>query len=470
MKKLFIFQVLSMCVFVGAFVTKNAFSITEPELYIKAINPGYTIDGAQNVGEFIEIARKTASTDEKLQPISLAGLLISYTNSSGNSNNLLEFPENSWLTGETLLLRLTSSLASEQSNYQYSKTIAMKAGPLLLANRDGVVLDTVCWTGKNECSTEFDKSHPTSLVRNLETDHFEHKTEYEPVFNPDNIFFEELVDEAESPMPQCQNARFSEILSFYEASQSEQFVEIYNPTAEQILLDGCKLGYKNQLYSLSGILKPEGYLARFAVDFALTKNPVSNNTITLIDTTGDVVDTHIFYNGQRKATSEAIVGYDHNGDAIWKTTYAPTPGEPNIYQEFKTCSEGKVINESTGNCVKVATITETICPEGKYLNPATGRCKTIEVEEEKTCADGYELNPETNRCRKIKNNDGAEYELETEQNLIETKSFIAIYALAIIITLGVAYIIFQYRQEIIKFFGKAFRLFQQKPHHDSGRH
>ena len=55
-------------------------------LYIKAINPGYTIDGLNNVGEMIEISRKNSDA-----PISLAGTAISYTNSSGNNSTLFEF-------------------------------------------------------------------------------------------------------------------------------------------------------------------------------------------------------------------------------------------------------------------------------------------------------------------------------------------------------------------------------------------
>ena len=79
-----------------------------PELFIKAINPGYTLDGKSNVGEMIEIARKNSDA-----PILLAGMAVGYTNSSGNYAKIFEFPENSWLTGEGILLRLASSPGSE---------------------------------------------------------------------------------------------------------------------------------------------------------------------------------------------------------------------------------------------------------------------------------------------------------------------------------------------------------------------
>ena len=56
-----------------------------PEIYVKAINPGYTIDGKSNVGEMIEIGRKRSDT-----PILLAGTTVSYTNSSGNDSILFD--------------------------------------------------------------------------------------------------------------------------------------------------------------------------------------------------------------------------------------------------------------------------------------------------------------------------------------------------------------------------------------------
>ena len=43
-----------------------------PELYIRAVNPGYTIEGKSNVGEMIEISRKNSDA-----PISLAGTAVS---------------------------------------------------------------------------------------------------------------------------------------------------------------------------------------------------------------------------------------------------------------------------------------------------------------------------------------------------------------------------------------------------------
>jgi len=430
-------------------------AVAEPEIYIKAVNPGYTVDGKSNVGEMIEIAR----VDDSDTPISLAGIRIDYTNSSGTKTTLVEFPEHSLMAGETVLLRLASSPERELAHVNYSKTLAFKAGPLEI-RRGEEVLDAICWTGKEGCFSEFKSSEPTVLVRDFkgETRHLS-SNEYVPDFEEESYFVEVLPDEGYGGASQCAGVMFSEILSFYESTQSEQFIEFYNAGAEQVLLDGCQIKYKNKYYPLAGIMRAEGYLVRYLDDFNLTKNPASANVLELIDTNGVVVDRLEYLNGQRKGTSYALIGYDAEGEEIWRVTYAATPGEPNNYQEFKTCEAGKVINEETGNCVKVAIVTEKVCPAGQYLNPLTGRCKKIEVEEAKTCKEGYELNPETNRCRKIKENTGAEYSLEPE-NYKEESSFVALYAVFGVVLVGAGYLIFEFRREIREFFGKVFRRFR----------
>ncbi len=421
-----------------------------PELYIKAVNPGYTVDGKSNVGEMIEIARKDADT-----PISLAGATIGYTNSSGNYSILFEFPENSWLTGETLLLRLASSPESGLAAVNYTKTLAFKAGIELMI--DDEVIDELCWTGKDGCYKEFKSTSPTVLVRNLETGEFEHMTEYEPEYDEKSYHVEVVEEEGYGVMEsQCKGLQFSEILSYYETSKSEQFIEFYNSRSEQILLDGCRVRYKNKNYILKGVVQPEGYFVYYPEGFNLTKNPTSSNTLELVDVDGEVVDRLVYPNGQRKGTAYALIGYDGRGGEIWRVTYAPTPGSANNYQEFRTCEAGKVINEATGNCVKVASVKEKVCKEGYYLNLLTGRCNKIKTTTEKTCKEGYYLNPETNRCRKIKENSGANYSLEPE-NYEEESSFVALYAVLGVVGLGMIYLIYEFRYEIAKLWRRVCR-------------
>ena len=273
------------------FVTNNVFAEENilPEIYIKAINPGYTVDSVSNVGEMIEI-----------------GLTIGYTNSSGNETVLVEFPENSWMVGERILLRLASSPGHELASVLYTKTLAVKAGPLVI-RRGETVIDSVCWTGKDGCYKDFKTSSPTTLVRNTETGLFEHVADYEPEYVAEN-YREDVVKE--EPVPsQCKGLMFSEVLTYYESEKSEQFIEVYNSSAEQILMMGCGVRYKNKLYELDGVIKPEEYKAKYFEGISLTKNPTNKNILEIIDVNGDVVDKLEIPNGQRKGASFAWVGF-----------------------------------------------------------------------------------------------------------------------------------------------------------------
>ena len=427
-----------------------------PEVYIRAVNPGYTVDGKSNVGEMIEIAR----IDDG-EPMSLAGIQIGYTNSSGNFSVLFEFPENSWMRGENLILRLASSPDNELAAVNYTKTLAMKAGIELIIN--GGVVDELCWTSKEGCSKEFKSASPTTLVRNLLTGEFEHLIDYMPEYNSES-YYAEIVKEEEGfgrAPSQCKGLQFSEILTYYETLKSEQFIELHNTGSEQILLDGCQIRYKNKNYTLNGIVEADGYFVYYPSGFSLTKNPVNSNTLELVDTDGAALDKLVYLNGQRKGAAYAWVGYDSAGEEIWKVTYAPTPGMANNYQEFRTCEEGKVINEATGNCVKVAKISEKICKEGQYLNILTGRCKKFETAATKICKDGYYLNPATNRCRKIAENNGADYSLMPE-TYEEQSSFAALYAVLGVVGVGLVYLIYEFRHEIAKGFSKVLKKFKRK--------
>lgn len=428
-----------------------------PEIYIRAVNPGYKIDGVSNVGEMIEITRRDKDSDT---PILLAGIKLSYTNSSGNTSVLVEFPEYSYMTGEKILLQLASSPMSELAALRYKTTLGTNGGIKLIRGEE--VLDEVCWTGKEGCYKKFNTSKPTSLVRNTETRLFEHVEGYEPEYLPEAY----TVNEPEEPdegygevMGKCKGLEFSELLSYYAETKQEQFVEFVNAGTETIVVDGCYVRYKNKDYPLTGQVKSEGYLVRWMTDFNVTKNPTNTNVLELIDANGEVLDRLEYPNGQRKGTAWALIGYDAAGAELWRTTYAVTPGEANIYQEYKSCEEGKVINEETGNCVKVTEVSVKTCPEGQYLNPLTGRCRKIETEEEKECAEGYELNPETGRCRKVKVNNGADYELTTE-NYEESSSFVALYVVLGVVGVGIIYIIWEFRREIVKLWRKVGRRFR----------
>lgn len=289
---------------------------------------------------------------------------------------------------------------------------------------------------------------------------------------------EPLVEE----FPACDGLIISEILSYYVESSAEQFIELYNTSHDAIDMSGCSLVYKNKDYPLAGELQSGEYYIYQNPDLILTKDPTSYNLYALKYASGDIFYEVVLPHGQKKGTSYSIF---HPGsvEELWLRTYAPTPGEDNIYQEFQTCEEGKVINPETGNCIKEEVDVEIVCPEGKYLNPLTGRCKNIPVEKVTTCKDGYYLNPETGRCNKIKETTVSEcpegYERNPETNrcrkirqeiddtyavadikpeeYINPKIFIATGAIIGLAVLGLIYVIFQYRKEIKQFILKVCR-------------
>ena len=59
---------------------------SQPELFLRALNPGYTVDGTRDVGEFIQLQRTTDA------PLSLTGYSLRYTNASGKSVETFRSP------------------------------------------------------------------------------------------------------------------------------------------------------------------------------------------------------------------------------------------------------------------------------------------------------------------------------------------------------------------------------------------
>lgn len=454
----------------------DTFTFTS-DLIIRAVNPGYSVDQQSDVGELIELQKTTDA------PLSLAGYAIQYTNSSGNHTLLLNFDESSSMAGETLLMRLARSPGSDQSDATYMTTLGMSTGRVAILHYDEIV-DTVCWGGKKAdgCYASFKSAKPTTLVRNLQTGKFEHLSEYAPSYDPKqpSLILPPPPDRpadpsdtppngadgdesSNTPATSCRGLEFSEIYSYYADNASEQFIELYNSTSDSISLDACSLRYKKKLYSLSGQLAPDSYFAFYPAKqptaFTFTKNPTTSNTIELIDQQETVIDALVYAHGQKKSTSFARF-FDAVADELWMQTYHPTPGQANTYQEFRTCPEGKVINPATGNCVKsTATSSSSLaaCPDGKYRNPLTGRCKKIDSDstEPKPCAEGYERNPETNRCRKkTSSNEGAGYALVPTTYSDQT-TFVALGIVVLLVSLGVIYIILQFRHEITRAARKA---------------
>jgi hypothetical protein len=481
--------------------TTHAEDLSIP-LRFHAVNAGYKDDSSAQNYDFIELER---IVEDYLE---LSSFRIVYTNSAGNVSGEISFAENLRMLGNRLVLGASVSpqySSADGSYYLYdfgSSGLASTAGMLELYYGEDKI-DEICW-GKLKCdnsyakfATRFEDNYSLKRCSKECLDGVDFAMEkYYPDINFESIA--ELPSDEESEVvsvgPSCNGVKITEVYSYYQTNASEQFIELYNPTDVPILLDSCRVVYKNSVYPLFGELAPGDYYAYQDATLSLTKNPVSTNTISVIDLDGTVVDSIDYPNGQKRGTSYAL--FDANTElAFWRQTYQPTPSSANIYQEFQTCPEDKIINPATGNCVKKveasAEESAVICPEGKYLNPLTNRCKKIEaatvltpckdgyernpdtnrcrkIENTTTsteCKEGYERNPETNRCRKIRENTGelADYApmpVEDSEEYRNPKIFIAISTIAVAAIASISYVIYQYRLEIrkaIKAFSSKFR-------------
>lgn len=440
MKKRF-FILGAVFVFFSFVFQEKCFALSNEEIQFFSIRT--------DASEFIELKNLTGNS------LLLTGLSIVYTNSSGNDKLVYQFSEGTEMTGESLLLKpFNESETNADLFYRLGASgMSQTAGKLALKFEEET-FDEICWGTFSNCETGKFKETKPILLRG--ENGFEFVAEYEPDFSEERevLFVPEIQEE--TPEPQCRGLIFSEILTYYESSPSEQFIEFFNSSSSQIVLNGCFVRYKNKNFSLEGIVSAESFFT-FYPTTPLTKNPTASNKIEIIDTDGETVDSLVYLNGQKKAMSFAQFGYDKNGKEQWLQTYSPTHGTENNYQKFKTCPEGKVINEETGNCVNKTSVSTELepCPAGSFRNPLTNRCRkyTTTTTSLKECAEGYERNPETNRCRKIVSNDGANFPLETEQ-FEEKSNFVAIWAITGVLAIGVFYIVFEYRKEIIKFFKK----------------
>ena len=461
------------------------------DLLISAVNAGFTgVDGSQQNYDFVELFNTTG------KPLRLAGYSLVYTNSSGNVT-VHSFSAGAILNAEFLVVGYNGSpqFTETEGDYRYRFNLAATTGTVSLLF-EGAVVDEVCWgsAGCNEKYPQFSTNAASNLTLArciadglvepcADGKAFELR-KYYPEIDFRVLIYEKVEEEMPEDLPSCKGLIFSEIYTYFEFDYGEQFVELHNPTDEIIEVDDCQIKYKNKNYAMAGELKPGEYLDYRNANLQLTKNPTSSNVVSLIDSDGTEVASLTYYSGQKKLTSYAWFGVAADGSEIWKQTYAVTPGEENVYQQFKSCPAGKVINPLTGNCINFfedealpdcpagkfrnpetnrcksyETVTSILkpCEEGYYRNPETNRCKKIAVATSilTPCKEGYERNLETNRCRKIRENNGANYGVEPV-TYADTAAFVAYGALAVVVVGGLLYVVWQFKYEIGRFFRQRF--------------
>ncbi len=298
----------------------------------------------------------------------------------------------------------------------------------------------------------------------------------------------------------------------------DEFIEIYNPNDETVLLIGYVLqtgsSYQYSYTLPAFVISANEYLALYSSETNLVLSN-SGGQARILDPNGEILNSSDEYLEASEDNSWALI------DEVWRTTNQLTPGaanKPNLVlaeqensdQTIEPCPDGKYRNPLTNRCKSVESglglkpcapdqsrnpstnrckksIGEsplTPCAPGQYRNPETNRCrKTSSSTGLKPCNDDQYRNPLTNRCKKkdamsslVPCQEGQERSAETNRcqkvaglatgalsnpATVQTKSNYKI--IAIIALLATGYGIFEYRQEIRNFVTKVFSKTLKKP-------
>jgi hypothetical protein len=189
----------------------------------------------------------------------------------------------------------------------------------------------------------------------------------------------------EPPTPHCNEVLITEVLPNPDGADSGgEFIEIHNPTNEEIDINGCSLyvsgSTKSYIFADEAVLAPGSYRAFFDSKTGLTLPNSAGGEVVLVSSQEEYA--YVYPKNMKSGESWVQI------DDIWQATNRPTPHAENLSMFVEDQIEEEDVLAS--------------CPEGKYRNPETNRCRKIETSSGlKPCDEGQERNPETNRCRSI---------------------------------------------------------------------
>ena len=210
-----------------------------------------------------------------------------------------------------------------------------------------------------------------------------------------------VVAPPEPVVNECKGLVLSEIGANLESNA--QFIEIENPTATAIDLTGCRVQTNRSstaYYSLPNQSLAPGTMYVLKIQGSgLTLTKTTSGTVYVLSSDGKTEVDSQDYSTLAEQTSLAFFGDS------WQQTYAVTPGEKNVYQQFASCAAGYERNVLSGRCVQTAgkgAVLLADCGEGKYRSEETNRCRSYATIAGLTpCKDGQYRSEETNRCRSI---------------------------------------------------------------------
>ncbi|HTE22146.1 MAG TPA: lamin tail domain-containing protein [Candidatus Limnocylindria bacterium] len=223
----------------------------------------------------------------------------------------------------------------------------------------------------------------------------------------------------EVPASACDGVVISEILPNPKgADLAKEFIELFNPTAFPLALDGCQLGLdsaaKPYTFPAGTSLQPEEYRAFSDEQTGLILSNAAGGEVMLVSEKAEYAYRYPAH--LKDDESWASVS------SLWQATDVPTPAAPNQPAQpqaekpavgspaLAPCPDGKFRNPLTNRCKSlVATAVAsaaglTPCQAGQTRNPATNRCRSTVVAASSAltpCKPGQERNPATNRCRSV---------------------------------------------------------------------
>lgn len=305
-----------------------------------------------------------------------------------------------------------------------SGLLARSGGHVRILDESGSVVDVVGWgTAKSaeiKPLSEIDAGY--SAVRKIiddviqDTDNnFDDFIQTSEPSPEGGSLIEPVIEEVpEVIVPFCDGLVISEVLPNPEGTdKGNEFIELYNPTSDEIVLGGCVLktsgSSKEYAFTDDLIMLPGEYRAFYDSVTGLTLANAAGGEVLLTGTTSDFVTQ---YPASMLSNHAWILL-----EGLWHDSSKPTPSEPNILSapeasptideevELEPCPVGKFRNPETNRCknIQVTAASLTPCTVGQARNPETNRCRNIAslASSLVPCRQGQERNPETNRCRNV---------------------------------------------------------------------
>jgi hypothetical protein len=313
--------------------------------------------------------------------------------------------------------------------FSATTNLATTNGSLSVVNQEGTVVDMLGWGSGAAEGTATAGNIPAGkilqrLVASNETDTLQLQdtnnnsedfelTVFDGSYTTSGLYeVETELPETEEFLPNCEEIVLSEVLpNALGADAGKEFIELFNPTSEDIDLKGCalELSSEEQYVFTDEVLLAGAYHAYFDSQTGLVLPNAAGGSITLVQ--GNTELNTLTYPPDM-SDDESWVLFS----GVWQRSLVLTPGAENQLplpevviiideEELAACPEGKFRNPETNRCKNIETATSSLTPCAAYQvrNPETNRCRSIVslVSSLVPCKAGQERNPETNRCRNV---------------------------------------------------------------------